>query len=294
MPVIENNVGLQLENIVVATDFREGAAAAVDYACGLAKKYSPTLTIAHIVDLSIATRSEDSVVGLLLDEMRRDGAENMERTLGDLNGAGVRAHGQILEDHHPAKAIVRLADSLHADMIVMATQARHGLNKLIVGSCAHGVIHHAHCPVVTLGPRVKKGLREIDTIVFATDLHHDTVEKAGVALEFAKDNVAKIYMCHVLQHAGRNFSETLEMQLDAETALGRTIPQSAYEWCSPEAIVETGKVGEHILQTAHRVSADLIVMGARRTKNWITGLGEGVVDTVVSDSACPVMTICTD
>lgn len=297
MPVIQNQVGLQLERIVVATDFSPESEVVIDYARALAKHYSSRLTVTHVVDLSAAPLSAAArSVGHPINEIRNKSAENMERMLCSLDKAGIRASGEVVEAYIPAEAIVELADQIHADMIVMGTHARHALPKLFLGSCAEGVIHHAKCPVVTLGPKMKRTTRalNIDSIVFATDLEHDTVEKAAVALAFAKDNVAKIYMCHVLEQAGKDFGDTIERQLKTESALRQLIPKSTYEWCSPETIVKHGNVGEHILYVSKQVCASLVVMGAHRNSNWFSQLTEGVVGHVVAEAECPVMTICTD
>lgn len=297
MPVIENQIGLQLDRIVVATDFKPESEIVTEYAQSLAKHYSSKLIMAHVVDLSIATRSEDALIGLPIDEMRHNSRESMDRVLRQLDEAGVNASGRILEAHHPATALIELAGQIDADMIVLGTHARRGLSKMILGSCAQEIIHHAKCPVITLGPNVKRAITrvfKIDTIVFATDLERSAVEKSAIALSFAKDNVAKIYMCHVLKHVREDFGEAIERQLSTESALNHLIPDAIYEWCSPEAIVERGEVGEHLLQLAKRVSADLIVMGAHRSAPWFSHLAEGVVGRVVAEANCPVMTICAD
>lgn len=297
MPVIQNETGLTLDRIVVATDFKPASEVAIKYASALAKHFASNLTVAHVVDLSVATRSEVAVVGLLIDTMRHDSAENMERVLTDLANAGVHAQGQTLEAHNAAAAVVGLTEQLKADLLIVGTESRHGFNKMILGSFAEGVIHHAKCPVVTLGPKVKKPISKglnFDSIVFATDLRHDTAEKAAVALAFARDSLAKIYICHVLEHMGKDFGEMLELQLKSESVLRKLIPNSMYEWCSPECIVEQGSVATHLLDIAKRTDADLIVLGARRDATWFASLKEGVVGQVLAEAACPVMTICTD
>jgi nucleotide-binding universal stress UspA family protein len=48
--------------------------------------------------------------------------------------------------------IVRLATEEHADMIVMGTQGRTGLHRLLLGSVAERVIRQAPCPVLTVRP----------------------------------------------------------------------------------------------------------------------------------------------
>lgn len=297
MPVIENDVGLQLDQILIATDFTPESEAATQYARALAKHFSASLAITNVIDLSVSTISEAALVGFPIDQMQRESAENMDRLLNDMSDTGIRAQGHILEANNPAEAIVDLASKIHADIIVMGTQARHGLNKIIMGSCAEGVIHHARCPVITLGPKVKKATTQalnLQTIVFATDLHHNTTHKAAIALAFAQNGIAKIYMCHVLDRPGKDFGDTIELQLKNESLLRKLIPHSAYEWCSPEPIVKFGKIGDHILHLARRTGADLIILGARRSATWFTHLSEGVVGHVLTETECPVMTICSE
>ena len=139
------------------------------------------------------------MAGWPLEQMRHDSVENMGRTLSQLQSQGLDVRGRQIEAHNPAAAIVGLSEEIDADLVVMGSSARHGLNKLIVGSCAEGVIRHAKCPVVTLGPRVKAPIEEgLKTVVYATDLHHNALGKAATALAFAKDSLAKVYMCHII------------------------------------------------------------------------------------------------
>ncbi len=108
----------------------------------------------------------------------------------------------------------------------------------LLGSCAEGIIRHSACPVLTVVPRVKHpstGSLPFNTIVFATDFARDAAGKVSVALAFARDSCAKLYLCHVSSAPGRDISETLRLQLAFETALEKLIPQSTYDWCVPEA-----------------------------------------------------------
>lgn len=297
MPVIGDEIGLQLDQIVLATDFSPHSLIAEYYARALADRFYSRVTVAHVVDPSVATASGSSVVGSRIDQMRHQGDEGLQRVVSELKEAGIRGQGKMLEAHNAASAIVNLAQKMDADMIVMGTRAQRGLNKMMVGSCAQGVIHHAQCPVVTVGPRVKKLAAPklcIENIVFATDLKHDVSMKAGIALTFAKDSVCHIHVCHVLDHTAEKFGDTLESQVEAEAKLRKLIPKPSYEWCSPSYIVEAGQVGNHVLQIAKKVNADLIVLGAHRNATWFTHLAEGVIGHVVAEAECPVMTICTD
>ena len=77
-----------------------------------------------------------------------------------------------------------------------------------------------------------------------------------------------------------------------ESALKRMIPESSYDWCSPECIVEHGNAAESILELAARIQADLIVLGARKASFWLTYIERGLTPDLLARAACPVMTVC--
>ena len=297
MPIAEHIAELKLNRIVVATDFKSEAETATEFAGLLAKHFSSDLTVAHVLDLSLATRSENAVSGWPLNKMRHDSAENMERTLNQLTGQGYKIHSRQIESHNPAASIVSVAETIDADLLVIGTSSPHGLNKLIVGSCAEGVIHHAKCPVVTLGPKAKRSFEDglnLKTVIFATDLHHEARGKAAMALAFAKESLAKVYMCHILEVLPADRFETADLRSESELALLRLVPPSTYEWCSMEYVVVSGDAGQRIVELAKQTSADLIVLGARRTTSYLTRMAKSVVEHVLANAECPVMTICVD
>lgn len=290
MPVIGHQAGLSVARIVLATDFSPSSEVAAEYAKGLIKHFDSTLALVHVADPT-------SVAGGSVINTNRTDTENMERLLTQLSNEGIRATAHTLEGRNAAAAIVGFAEQLKAELIVTGTHSRHGLSKAILGSCAEGVIRHATCPVLTVGPNAKtppKGDFSFNTILFATDFGSDAAEKAAIALAFAQDNAAKIYLCHVLRQPGVDVSETLGLQFKFESALQKLVPQSTYDWCSPECVVEQGAAAPHILDLANKVGSDLIVLGAKRSSSWLTPLGSGVVGQVLLDARCPVMTICSN
>jgi nucleotide-binding universal stress UspA family protein len=53
----------------------------------------------------------------------------------------------------PAEAIVAQAQQIRADLVVVGTHGRKGLDRLILGSVAESVVRGAHCSVLTVKPR---------------------------------------------------------------------------------------------------------------------------------------------
>lgn len=94
--------------------------------------------------------------GATLDQLNAEARRWSQQRLAALTEkakkAGVRATGLMVEGD-PARQIVRVARSKRADLLVVGTHGRTGLNKFFVGSVAERVVSSATCPVVTV--RVK-------------------------------------------------------------------------------------------------------------------------------------------
>ncbi|MCS7088953.1 MAG: universal stress protein [Thermoflexales bacterium] len=69
-----------------------------------------------------------------------------------LRQAGIRASSAVLEGR-VADAIVRHAREVGADVIVMCTHGRSGLQRVLLGSVAEQVVKRAPCPVMLIRPR---------------------------------------------------------------------------------------------------------------------------------------------
>ena len=159
------------------------------------------------------------------------------------------------------------SEYMKTDLLVIGTHSKRGLEKMILGSFAEGVIHHANCPVCSaVGPHVKppteSGLT-FETIVFATDFQHSSVEKAAVALTLPRTAQPEFTcaMCWITRRTISSIRSTWSSR--RKSRLSRLIPAAALEWCDPECLVDYGDVPEHILRLAQRVNASLIVLQGR-------------------------------
>jgi nucleotide-binding universal stress UspA family protein len=86
-------------------------------------------------------------------------ANNLQHTKQQLQNEGFQVE-TILESGPPAEAILRVADSTNASLIVMATHGRSGLGRIWPGSVAMKVVHNAPCPVLLV--RSKERVKETE------------------------------------------------------------------------------------------------------------------------------------
>lgn len=139
--------------IVCPTDFSESAARAEQEAIRLAKALGAELVLAHVGADEMLWREGVNTPELraVVEGQRKWAADSLAALARGLAADGVKARA-VVTVGVPWKEIVRLAAEEHAEMIVIGTQGRTGLARLLLGSVAERVIRHAPCPVLTVRP----------------------------------------------------------------------------------------------------------------------------------------------
>ena len=139
--------------IVCPTDFSESATRAEQEGIRLAKALGAELVLAHVA--TDATLWREGVytpeLRALVEGQRKWAADSLAARATALAADGVTARA-VVKVGVAWKEIVRLAAEEHAEMIVIGTQGRTGLEHLLLGSVAERVIRNAPCPVLTVRP----------------------------------------------------------------------------------------------------------------------------------------------
>lgn len=293
MPVLQR-VSVSVKNILLASDFSSASDKAAAYAKALALNFRSSVEIAHVFDPSVVTSYMEAVLGLPVQERQHISTDALEHLRQDFNAAGIEATISLPEGHRPSVALLKLARENDTDLIVAGTHSRQGLERLVVGSTAEELIRNAFCPVLTVGPHAApppRGPLVFQKIIYATDFSAEAAKAAVFALSFAQDSGAHLYYCHVAR-AQETAEERASQDVIFKAALRKMIPESSYEWCSPEVVVQHGDAAESILELAGRVHADLIVLGARNASFWLTHVEHGLTPDLLAEATCPVMTVC--
>jgi nucleotide-binding universal stress UspA family protein len=290
MPMTECS-GTRLERILLATDFSSVAEVATAYALGLARHFSSTLEVAHVIDLSSADPTLDVLMEPALEALRHSSQERLQHLADEVPGLTLKK--KMIEGHPAGAVLVEEAIEGNANLIVLGTTSKHGLTKLTLGSTAEEVIREAPCPVFTVGPHVSKpadGPLRFQRIVFATDFSAQSAKAATLALSFAKDGNAKVYLCHVVGDPGTAEQEPPDTA--SLTSFKESMNGSAEGRCLTEYVVERGEIAGAVLDLASWVDADLIIMGARKASFWRTYIQSGLTPAVLAEAGCPVLTVC--
>ena len=124
--------------------------------------YSPHSSAAFKLVCQIARPNHSKVI-LLHVSGHSDKPLTLEESWLQRSEAGIRE--QILTDNEievealtlsgdPVEVIARTVERLNADLIVMGTQGKTGLSRLMLGSVAQGVLSKVKCAVVTIRPEL--------------------------------------------------------------------------------------------------------------------------------------------
>lgn len=78
---------------------------------------------------------------------RREAQAAAERVAAALQGKAPQV-GTVIRSGSPADEILRAADELEADLIVVGGRGKGAVGAILMGSVAYRVLHHALCPVL--------------------------------------------------------------------------------------------------------------------------------------------------
>jgi nucleotide-binding universal stress UspA family protein len=136
---------LPIHTILHPTDFSEHSGSALQMACALARDYRARLIVLHVTVQPTIVYGEGVVPP--------DPVQVVEEARAYLDRLaipqGIPVERRLAEGDPPAEILHVAADS-GADLIVMGTHGRTGLERLLMGSVAERVVRKAPCPVLTV------------------------------------------------------------------------------------------------------------------------------------------------
>ncbi len=142
------------KRILVAVDGSPTSALALQEAIQLAKEQQAQLRIAHVVDEATLNWPEGGDFEEVQEAFRKSGRKILEKADAELRNAGMTAETKMLEietfGHRVADMIAAEAEAWPADLIVIGTHGRRGVNRLLLGSVAEGVARVAAKPVLLI------------------------------------------------------------------------------------------------------------------------------------------------
>jgi nucleotide-binding universal stress UspA family protein len=145
----------EIKKILCALDFSQASRHVTEYALILAKSLGAELSFLYVAPTlrryaayQIETVSIENFVGEIVTGAQKEMDRFLERTSEEYE----KVSGTVAIGYAP-DVIIETALEQGADMVVMGTHGRKGIDSIIFGSVAEKVLKMSPLPVLTIRPR---------------------------------------------------------------------------------------------------------------------------------------------
>jgi nucleotide-binding universal stress UspA family protein len=290
-----------IKNILCPVDRSRSSLEAFSYAIALARWQGARLNLLEVIESAAPTGGrpvpeDESVTSDTLAALERD----LGRVLTARRASDVRVK-IFMRKGNVVKEILAQAKASRADLVVIGSHGRGGVQRLVLGSVAEKVLRLATCPVLTVRSGASVALRSrslFRSILCATDFSAAANRGVAYAKRLAKEANAKLIVMHAVEWPFGDEVTTgplgdlrKSIESSARDKLVRLLPRSTADGRGAQAVVTLGKASSDIVKLSRARSVDLIVLGVS---------GRGAVDVavlgstthhVIREGTWPVLTV---
>lgn len=145
---------MSYQNILVAVDDSPISYAAIEHAEQLAKIMNSQVTVLSVLAVDPMVGVDFYKIAPSITEYVMAAEKNAQGRLDDIQQTlaqhGVHATTKIARESSTATAILKVAEEIQADLIIMGSHGHKGLKKWVLGSVAQEVLSNSHYPVLVV------------------------------------------------------------------------------------------------------------------------------------------------
>lgn len=143
------------KKILCPIDFSEYANEALKFALLLAEKNQSSLHLFHVLaKINYYDWNMNGIYPLISEELLDNEKRETENKLIDLvkklksQNPKIDISHEMIDTNTIADTIVNIAKQTNTDLIIMGSHGRKGIDRILMGSVAESVLHHAQCNVM--------------------------------------------------------------------------------------------------------------------------------------------------
>ena len=198
---------MNLRHILFASDLSEESSSALAATLAFARQVGAAFSVLH-VEYTPPGTEPGSHQGTLMGPSAHDAAlrEARARLVAQVTEAtpdDPEVRVEVLTGDDVARTVTRCATDWGADLIVVCTHGRKGLGRLVLGSVAEGVLHHARVPVLCVPlaavERLSGGRLDLGHVVLTTDLSDAAATPFLDVARLASVHRARLTLLHVVE-----------------------------------------------------------------------------------------------
>ncbi len=289
--------------LLVPVDGSETSDAATRLAIRMAKPCGAELLFVHAINraaiIAECTTAYGGDATIALQQIESYGAALLEEAGARAHTAGIASRRVVL-DGRASPAIVEAAASAHADAIVMGTAGKKGLERLLIGSTAEGVIRAANVPTFVAHAPGRDGSEgpPFRSVFAAVDRSEPGQDAMRYAIALAGRFATRLIFCHIAEALDvppgtnqRGSRLHALAQAVAEEIVEDACAAAAAAGVDAEAFVADGTPGDVIVGQAAACGSDVIVIGTHGRRGLDALWFGSVAQRVLRQSSIPVVTL---
>ena len=197
---------IEIQRILCPIDFSDHSRRALDHAMAIARWYKSTVTVLHVFSpaplAGFGPTSAFAPVVLTPADFEQLLADT--KAFAETERAPGVAIAALVREGHTAGAILEQAIGMAADLLVIGTHGRFGLERLLLGSVAEKVLRRARCPVMTVPTQspdaVPAGPVLYRRILCPVDFSDASSNALAYAISMAQEANGQLTVLHVAAH----------------------------------------------------------------------------------------------
>ncbi len=291
-----------IKQILFATDFSACADRAMGYALALAGAWKADLSVVTVLELYPGMDPDYTVNKMYLDHLREEATRQLGAVQARAEAAG-QAISTRIEVGIPSQVLHTVAGTIGADLLVVGTHGRTGLDHVLVGSTAERVVRVSPCPVLAV--KAEKGEKTpaapapaIKRIVVPIDLSTCSLDALEYAVQFAKPLGAAITILHAMEPVayGLDFSlshakEWKEQRNYLEKRLSVLTACVTAQGLKADHVLKPGLPADSIASYVTQQGFDLMIMGTHGRRGISHVLLGSIAGAMLRHAPCPVLTV---
>ncbi len=261
-----------LTTILAATDLSEASRPAVEAACRLARRLEAELHVVSVVPHPTQVHY-DQFAEALLGRLRDETSARMKALVGSLPEEKPARLRTAVREGDPREEILRELQETDAELLVVGTHGRTGVQYLSMGSVAEGLVRAAGSDVLLVRGPEPPHFQRLLVALNGTDSSQRAAARAlQIGKAFSAERVDSVAAFELPMgweliggeretHVERMKAVTVTRTQAAREALGRAWPEG-------ENRVLEGAPRTVILKAAKELESEVVFAGAHNRPGW--------------------------
>ncbi|MDA8434229.1 MAG: universal stress protein [Nitrospiraceae bacterium] len=203
----------------------------------------------------------------------------------------------VLCEGEPPEVLVTMAKEKKADLVVLGTFGRRGINRLLMGSVTSQVIVNSPVDVLVVKKPCSDCSGSYRSILVPFDGSEFSVKALDRACSLSGTDGVEITVLYVIPRYEellgffRTDSIKKSMNQEAQKIVDAAVAAASAKGVSVKTEVKEGHSAEKIIETAAGLKKDLIVMGSYGWRGVNKAIMGSTTERVLIGAPCPVLAV---